>query len=169
MPFQLFPDMPESSRLFVFTSDALLSESYSATLISNINTFLSSWAAHGNPLLANSMLISNRVLIISLDESSASASGCSIDSLTNFIKSEGASSGIDFFNRSWVLYRNPIADHTNFTDDWTTEPLNEFWARRKAGLINDDTQVLNTTVTTLTDARNNFVQTFSDSWHASMW
>ena len=169
MPFQLFPNMPESSRLFVFTSDALLSDSYSATLVANINAFLSSWAAHGNPLFANSTLISNRVLVISVDESAASASGCSIDSLTNFIKSEGASSGIDFFNRSWVLYRNPVSDHTNFTDDWTTEPLHAFWARRKAGLINDDTQVLNTTVTTLTDARANLVQAFSDSWHASMW
>ncbi|MDE0918393.1 MAG: hypothetical protein OSA04_08790 [Flavobacteriales bacterium] len=169
MPFQLFPNMPESSRLFVFTTDALLSDAYSATLIANLNAFLSSWAAHGTPLFANASLISNRVLVISLDESAASASGCSIDSLTNFIKSEGVTSGIDFFNRSWVLYRNPIADLTNFTDDWTTEPLNAFWARRKAGLINDDTQVLNTTVTTLIDARTNLVQAFSDSWHASMW
>ena len=169
MPFQLFPNMPESSRLFVFTSDALLSDSYSATLIANINVFLSSWAAHGNPLFANSTLISNRVLVISVDESAASASGCSIDSLTNFIKAEGASSGIDFFNRSWVLYRIPMEDQTNFTDNWTAELLNSFWARRKAGLINDDTQVLNTTVTTLTEARENLVQAFLDSWHASMW
>lgn len=169
MPFHLFPNMPESSRLFVFTSDALLSESYSATLVANVNAFLSAWSAHGTPLCATSMLISNRVLVISLDESAASASGCSIDSLTNFIKSEGASSGIDFFNRSWVLYRDPMKDQTNFTDNWTAELLNEFWARRKAGLINDDTQVLNTTVTTLTDARTNLVQAFSDSWHASMW
>ena len=161
--------MPESSRLFVFTSDALLSDSYSATLVANVNAFLSAWSAHGTPLCATSMLISNRVLVISVDESASSASGCSIDALTNFIKSEGASSGIDFFNRSWVLYRSPMEDQTNFTDNWTTELLNSFWARRKAGLINDDTQVLNTTVITLADARENLVQTFLDSWHASMW
>ena len=161
--------MPESSRLFVFTSDAFLSDAYSVTLIVNVNAFLSSWAAHGTPLLADSTLISNRVLVISLDESAASASGCSIDSLTNFIKAEGASSGIDFFNRSWVLYRSPMKDQTNFTDNWTAELLNAFWARRKAGLIHDDTQVLNSTVTTLADARENLVQVFSDSWHASMW
>jgi hypothetical protein len=161
--------MHESSRLFVFTTDSSIAESYSTTLLSNINKFLSSWMAHGSSLSASVMLISNRVLIISVDESSASASGCSLDSLNNFIKSEGVSSGIDFFNRNWVLYRDPISDSLNFTDGWTTESLHGFWARRKAGLINDDTQVLNTTISTLKEARSNLVQSFSDSWHASMW
>ena len=169
MPFQLFPSMPESSRLFVFTTDSSIAQSSSKTLLSNINKFLISWMAHGSPLSSSVMLISNRVLIISVDESSASASGCSIDSLTNFIKSEGVNSGIDFFNRNWVLFRDPISDSSNFTDDWTTEALHDFWARRKAGLINDDTQVLNTTISTLKEARLNLVQSFSDSWHASMW
>ena len=169
MHFQLFPGMPESSRLFVFTADSSITEPYSTTLLSNISKFLSSWEAHGSPLAASVTLISNRVLIISVDESSASASGCSIDSLANFIKSEGGSSGVDFFNRNWVLYRNPISDSSNFNDGWKIEALHDFWARRKAGLINDDTQVLNTTISTLEEARSNLVQSFSDSWHASMW
>ena len=169
MHFQLFPSMPESSRLFVFTADSSITEPDSTTLLSNISKFLSSWEAHGSSLAASVTLISNRVLIISVDESSASASGCSIDSLTNFIKSEGCSSGIDFFNRNWVLYRNPLSDSSNFIDGWTTDALHDFWARRKAGLINDDTQVLNTTISTLKEARSNLVQSFSNSWHASMW
>jgi hypothetical protein len=169
MSFKLFPDMPGSARVFFFTADSSLTDSTATQLLSNVLSFLKSWTAHGSTLTADAIIISNRVLIISVDESAASASGCSLDSLNKFIKQEATSMGVDLFNRSWVLYRAPMLDKSNFVDQWTTEKLHDFWARRKAKLINDDTQVLDTTLITLKDARTQLVSSFSDSWHASMW
>jgi len=169
MSFLLFPNMSESSRVFFFTADSSLSDTSSTQLLSRITTFLDDWSAHGSALTADALLISNRVLLISVDESSASASGCSLDSLNNFIKKDGESTGVDWFNRSRVLHRPPNSDLSNFDDSWITEKLHDFWAKRKAGLISNDTQVLDTTVPTLRDARARLVTIFSESWHTSMW
>ncbi|PCJ82667.1 MAG: hypothetical protein COA49_00990 [Bacteroidetes bacterium] len=161
--------MSESSRVFFFTADSSLSDSSSTQLLSRLTTFLDSWSAHGSALTADALLISNRVLLISVDESSSSASGCSLDSLNNFIKKDGESIGVDWFNRSWVLHRPSNSDLSNFDGEWVTEKLHDFWAKRKANLITNDTQVLDTTVSTLQDARTRLVTPFSESWHVSMW
>ena len=72
--------MPESSKLLVFTSDVTLDVMSSQSLMSRLDTFLSTWSSHGSQLNADSVLIANRVLFIAVDESGSIASGCSVDS-----------------------------------------------------------------------------------------
>ena len=116
--------MPESSKLLVFTSDITLDEASSKSFMSRLEEFLSTWLSHGSKLDTDFILIANRVLFIAVDERSSSASGCSVDSLTNFIKSEGVKSGIDWFNRHQVLYRS--AENNDFTADWLVNTLDHF-------------------------------------------
>jgi len=158
--------MPESSKLLVFTSDVTLDEMSSQSLMLRLDKFLSTWSSHGSQLNADSILIANRVLFIAVDESSSIASGCSVDSLTNFIKSEGIASGVDWFNRHQVLYRS--TNHNDFTSDWMVHKLEDFISLIKNGSLAESVQTLNTTVSVLKEARESMIQPFSHSWYSRL-
>jgi hypothetical protein len=48
----------------------------------------------------------NQLIVLSVDDSSLGASGCSIDSSVKFIKELGTELKVDFFNRMYVLISN---------------------------------------------------------------
>jgi hypothetical protein len=48
-------------------------------------------------------------------------------------------------------------------------PLHAFWALRKALVINDESLVVDTTVSTVEQLRVSLVRPFNKSWHAEMW
>lgn len=162
MSFPIFPHLPESSKLLVFTSDITLDELLSKIFILRLNEFIKVWSSHGSRLTADSILISNRVLFIAVDESKQSASGCSVDALINFIKAEGVSSGVDWFNRHQVLYRTH--HKSDLTSDWLVSKLEDFISLIKEGSLAENVQILNTTVTCVKEARNLLIQPFSQSW-----
>ena len=158
--------MPESSKLLVFTSDVTLDVMSSQSLMSRLDTFLSTWSSHGSQLNADSVLIANRVLFIAVDESGSIASGCSVDSLTNFIKSEGIASGVDWFNRHQVLYRS--INQNDFTSGWMVHKLEDFISLIKNGSLAESVQTLNTTVSVVKEARESIIQPFSHSWYSRL-
>lgn len=166
MNFSVFPNMPESSKLLVFTSDITLDETSSKSFMSRLEKFLSTWSSHGSQLDTDFILIANRVLFIAVDERSSSASGCSVDSLTNFIKSEGVESGIDWFNRHQVLYRS--TENNDFTSDWLVNTLDHFISLIHDGSLTESVQTLNTTVSVVGEARESIIQPFSHSWYSRL-
>ena len=166
MKFPVFPNMPESSKLLVFTSDVTLDEMFSQSLMLRLETFLSTWSSHGSQLNADSVLIANRVLLIAVDESRSIASGCSVDSLTNFIKSDGISSGVDWFNRHQVLYKS--TNQNDFTSDWLVNTLDNFISLINDGSLAESVQTLNTTVSSIKEARESIIQPFSHSWYSRL-
>ena len=160
----LFPELPGSSKTLVFTASSFLSKSDAESFILRLSNFIRAWQSHGSGLSAASKLIANRVLIVAIDESSVSASGCSLDSMTHFLKAEAPS--IDWFNRTYVLYR-PYSDSVvSINDDWSVTEMSEFHALMKADKIGVAAEVINTTVMTLASARLNLVEKASESWHA---
>ena len=158
--------MPESSKLLVFTSDITLDERSSKRFMSRLDKFLSTWSSHGSQLDTDSVLIANRVVFIAVDERSSSASGCSVDSLTNFIKSEGVASGVDWFNRHQVLYRS--TENNDFTSDWLVNTLDHFISLINDGSLKESVQTLNTTVSFVREARESIIQPFSHSWYSRL-
>ena len=158
--------MPESSKLLVFTSDVTLDAVSSNSFMSRLEKFLSTWSSHGSQLNADYVLIANRVLFIAVDESRSIASGCSVDSLTNFIKSEGVASGVDWFNRHQVLYRS--INQNDFTSDWLVHKLEDFISLIKNGSLSESVQTLNTTVSVVKEARESMIQPFSHSWYSRL-
>jgi hypothetical protein len=48
-------------------------------------------------------------------------------------------------------------------------PIHDFWARRKANVVHDETLVFNTLAATLGELRSKALLPFAESWHAEMW
>lgn len=99
----LFPELPDSSRIWLHLANRKLVASEEQFLKEELTLFLDSWSAHGKRLQCNATLLFSQYLIFSVDENIESASGCSIDSSVHFAKRMGSELGIDFFTRLEVL------------------------------------------------------------------
>jgi hypothetical protein len=99
----LFPELPGSSRIWLYLANRKLVASEEQFLKVELTVFLDSWSAHGKRLQCNATLLFSQYLIFSVDENIESASGCSIDSSVHFAKRMGSELGIDFFTRLEVL------------------------------------------------------------------
>jgi hypothetical protein len=154
-------EMPEDARVWVYQSNRVLSNEEVAMIEKETSHFLANWSSHGAQMNASCEVAFNRVLVIAADESQAHASGCGIDKSVNFVKQLGSKLGVDFFNRTMVLYEG--------ADGIVEAPLHQFWAMRKALIIHDATMVVDTTVRSVGQFRSEFLKLFRSSWHAEMW
>src|ERR1700693_499688 len=107
MPLVKLENLPDDARTWVFGADKTLDAAASETLLSEVDRFLSQWHAHGAPLTVGRDWRYGRFLTVAVDQSTAGASGCSIDGLFRTLKRLeprlGASlvtSGVVFFRSS---------------------------------------------------------------------
>ncbi|MEP4091983.1 hypothetical protein [Reichenbachiella sp.] len=99
-----FEEMAETSRVWVYQADRLLSENDKLRLSAKCNSFLQQWATHGQSLKSSFQIAHDKFLIISADESFNQASGCSIDASVSLIKSLEQELNINFFDRTKVCF-----------------------------------------------------------------
>ena len=119
-----FTQLSNDSRVWVYQSNRPFSENEKILLNESFNEFVSSWAAHGSKLVADAIVIEDFFVALAVDEKTAMASGCSIDSSVKFIKSVGQQLNIDFFNRlKLVVKKDSEIKMISFSDlnqytDW---------------------------------------------------
>ncbi len=101
-----FPQLASDSRVWVYQSNRLFSENEKVQLTEAFKVFVNSWAAHGSKLVADATIIGDYFVVLAVDEKTAMASGCSIDSSVKFIKTIGQQFNIDFFNRLKLVVQN---------------------------------------------------------------
>lgn len=157
----LSQELPNSSRVWVYQANRFLTERELDEIKEDLKTFLSDWNAHGSRLSADASLVYNRFVVLMVDESQAMASGCSIDKSVQLVKSWEQKYGLDFFDRMQILYKEG--------EDIKEQRMHDFWAMRKALLINDDTIVFNNLVSNKGEFENSWEVPFKNSWHAKMW
>lgn len=83
MPIVPFDQLPDDARLWVFNAARELTAPERDDLLSAVDGFLETWAAHGTPLFSGRELRDGRFLLVAVDERRAGASGCSIDALVH--------------------------------------------------------------------------------------
>ena len=158
--------LPGHARLWVHTADRALTAEEVAAVEAGLAEFFSTWAAHGQALTAAGAVLYGRVLVVGLDEQQAGATGCSIDNLVGWVRAQGEQLGVDWFDRHQVVWRSEAGA------DWQGTRTPEFWAMRKAGVVQGATEVVDPLASTVSAARSErgwLVKTFDESWHAEMW
>ena len=101
-----FDKISDESRIWIFQSNRLISNSDIESLQNKIESFLISWTSHGNKLIVSSKIEYNLFIIIALDQSQSSASGCSIDKLVSFIKKLEDQFSISLLDRLAISYKD---------------------------------------------------------------
>lgn len=161
MPSVQIEDLPDTSRTWVFGADQDLSDGAADLLLRDVDRFLSQWHAHGEPLTAARDWKDKRFLTIAVDQSTASASGCSIDGLFRSLKALEPRLGASMVTSGLIFYR----DKNGRVQSVDRDRFAELGAEAK---IAPNTRVFDPTVKTLGEWRARFELDSRDSWHAKL-
>ena len=161
MPVVPFENLPDASRVWIFGSDRPLTEDATTALLKGVDEHLANWKAHGEPLTVGSQFRDNRFLVIAVDQSTAGASGCSIDGLFRVLQGLEPSIGASLVGGGRVFYRDSHAAVQSTTRD-------EVAALVQSGAITKNTVVFDTSLTDLGAFRSGFEKRAKDSWIRGM-
>lgn len=161
MPVASFEKLPNDSRVWVFAADRTLDDQQSQQMLAEVDRFLPHWTAHGSPLTVGRDWRYGRFLTVAVDQSTAGASGCSIDGLFRSLKSLEGKLGASMVTSGLVFFRDPSgavqsADREGFTQ------------LSVEGKVSTDMTAFDPTVTTLGEWRARFELPLRDSWHAKL-
>ena len=153
-----FDTLNNVSRVWVYQSNRTISKEEISEIELKIKDFLISWTAHGNDLEASFIIKYGRFIIISLNESTAKATGCSIDSSVRFIQGLEEQYNINLLDKMNVSYR-----HGEFI---AYKPLIEFKKMIKNRSISKKTIVFNNLINNKSEFLNNWEVPIEESWHS---
>ena len=161
MPIVKFEDLPDSARVWVFGSDRPLKGRNAEILLAEVDRFLAGWKAHGAPLTVGRSWKHDRFLAIAVDQSTAGASGCSIDGLFRTLKSLEPKLGASLVTSGMVFFRDT-------SGEILCSPRERFAELGSEGKVSASTEVFDPTVTSLGEWRARFELKAGESWHAGL-
>ena len=159
MPRVSFNELPEDSRVWIFSAGRLLTDSEQARVLDAVDQFVEQWGAHTTPLTAGRDLRYGQFIFVAVDQRAAGPSGCSIDALVSQMKVLQEELGVELVNHEPVLFRR----------DAGVERVSRgnFAELAAAGDVSLETTVFNNTVTSVGDIRaGRWEVQAADSWHA---
>ena len=153
-----FKELPDESRVWVYQSNRIFTNKELNYIRAYSYHFLKKWTAHGSDLKAGIDIPYDRFIVIGLNESIKSATGCSIDSSVRFIKTIENKFNVVLLDKMNVTYR------VNNKIDYT--PLKNFISMAKKKLIHEDVIVFNNLVVNKKEYRAQWEVPASSSWHS---
>ena len=153
-----FSELPETSRIWIYQADRNFSPEELLDVNNLLAQFLKEWTAHGAQLEAAYEIKYNRFIIIGLDQSNTSASGCSIDASVHFIQELEKKYKVQLLDRMNVSFKQG--------DYITYKPMAEFKKMAKAKAISKNTIVFNNLVTNKQEYLEHWEVPAAESWHS---
>ena len=156
--FVTFKDLPDESRVWIYQSNRIFTNKELNYIRAYSYDFLKKWTAHGSDLQAGIDIPYDRFIVIGLNESIKSATGCSIDSSVRFIQTIESKFNLVLLDKMNVTYR------VNNNIDYTQ--LKNFISMAKKKLIHEDVIVFNNLVVNKKEYRTQWEVPASSSWHS---
>lgn len=100
-----FDDINFDSRVWIYQANRALTDQEASLVNNMLEAAIDGWEAHNQPLLGAVKVFYNHFVVIAVDESHETPSGCSIDKSVHWLQELGARLDVDFFDRS-VAYVN---------------------------------------------------------------
>ncbi len=152
-----FKSLPESSRVWIYQSNRSFSESELEDIHSKLNTFIQNWTAHGSDLQAGFIIKYRRFIIIGLNQSLNTATGCSIDASVHFIQQLEKEYNVDLMDKMNVSFKQ--GEYIAY------KSLLDFKKMAKEKAVSKNTIVFNNLVTNIAELNENWEVPASESWH----
>ena len=147
----MWESFPDDARVWIYASPEKLSSEIQERMLRSSQSFLAQWQAHGQSLNADVQIFHDHFLVFFVDESSANATGCSIDASVRFVKELELSLGLDMLDRSKVYVKTPEGvQHFDFRNVPTDLPA--------------DAHVFNHSVSDLGAFRKEWELPLAESW-----
>ncbi len=149
------------SRVWIYQSNRQFSEKETQEIQQKLDAFTAQWAAHGHQLKAKAEIRYGFFIILIVDQDSASATGCSIDSSVRLIKEIENAYGVDLFDRFNMAYKLDDQVYVNTKEDFET-----LISIKKIG---PQTIVFNNLVQNLAELEEKWEVPLENSWHKSIF
>lgn len=156
-----FSLLDDSSRVWIFQSDEIISDDKIDLINFNLNSFLPNWSSHGKELKCSYEIKFNLFIVIGVDSPFNNASGCSIDTLTNFIIDLQSKTNLNFFNRLAIAFKS--------NDKINIKSMSEIKEMIKNEEFLTDTIVYNNLVKTKKEYINAWESLAIESWHKNLF
>jgi hypothetical protein len=151
-----FETLPKTARVWIYQADRALTLKNIQSLEQNAITFCNQWAAHGVALKSSFKFLHNRFLILAVDEQANMASGCSIDSSVNFVRSLEQNLNVGFLDRTKVAF---VINNEVFL-----ESLANMKSKVEKGEITASTITFNNLVSNIEEFEENWQTEAGNSW-----
>jgi hypothetical protein len=149
------------SRVWVYQSDRKFTSTEENEILNKLASFTNQWKAHGNELLAKAEIRYGFFIILTVDESQAGVTGCSIDSSVRLIKEIEQEYHVDLFNRFNMAYKVNGEVVVNSKEDFETLV--------NIKQITPETIVFNNMVQNLSELESKWEVPFQNSWHSTVF
>lgn len=152
-----FENLGGEARVWIYQSDREFSKIEIEDISLKLEEFSNNWQRHGDDLKASFYIKYNQFIVLAVDESFNSVSGCSIDVSVNLIKKIEKQFSVDLTNKLNISFR----DDSNIN----VVSMRDFQEFAKHKKINSNTIVFNNMVNTKSDFENNWEVSADKSWH----
>lgn len=161
MPIVPLETLPDDARCWVFGARASLDEVDAPRLLGAVDGYLRTWKAHGVALTSAREFRDEHFLVVAVDERASGASGCSIDGLFRVLQDIEKGIGTSMVGGGLVHFRRD-----GFVFACTQAQFEAMAAMRE---VSGETQVFDTTVTTVGAYRTAFERRARETWHAALF
>ena len=148
--------MPDTARVWIYQSDRPFTTQEEQEIATAIQRFISQWAAHGQKLMAAFTIQHHQFIVLSVDESVAQASGCSIDASVELIRQIESHFKLNLLDRTKVAF---LID-----GEVTLQPFSKLKDEIIAGVIDEKTKVFNNLIEKTGDWKTNWVVPAGETW-----
>ena len=151
-----FKDLSIDSRVWIFQSNRILSNSECNDIDQELKSFLRKWSSHGKQIYASHTIVHECFIILAADEQKQKVSGCSIDSLSLLFKYFGQNYKLSFFDRFIVAYKK--------NTEVCLISLNRFKVAINSGELDGESIVFNNLASSKSDLSSFWEIKIKDSW-----
>ncbi len=155
--FTEYTNLPNNSRVWIYQADRPFTAEEVKIISSRAVDFIEQWTRHGDDLKGSFTFKYNQFLVIAVDESFASVSGCSIDASVRFVQQLEQHFNIDLMDKMNVSFKD--GDAINVVK------LMDFQRYAKAQKITKETIVFNNMVETKEEVETKWEVPANQSWH----
>ena len=150
--------LPDNARIWIYQSNRSFTQEELEEIEQGLSQFLEQWTAHGSDLSAGFEIKYNRFIVIGLDQTSSSASGCSIDASVHFIQQLEQRYDVNLLDRMNVSFKQ--GEYVAY------KSLTDFKKMAKDKAISKNTIVFNNLVANKLEYLEHWEVPASDSWHS---
>lgn len=149
------------SKVWIYQSNRPFTNDEVPAIQHKLDEFTAEWKAHGHQLKAKAEILHQFFIVLTVDETSAGVTGCSIDASVRIIKEIEQAYHVDLFDRFNIAYK--IGDQVVVTNKEDFETLVSIKT------VGPKTIVFNNMVQNLQEFENKWETTFEESWHSKVF
>lgn len=148
-------------RVWIYQASRTFDASEEEIVLNKLEAFTAQWKAHGKELAAYVEIKYHLFIIITVDQSFAMPSGCSIDKSVHLLKELEEELKISLFDRMQIAYKEGSAIRV--------VPRAVFEQLIAQSVVTENTIVFNNLVDNRADLTHKWEIPFKDSWHAKVF